>query len=146
MKYLLDTNVVSELIKKHPDPNVVQWVDEQDVARMYLTVITIGEIRKGVEKLPASPRKENIFDWLSSDLLLRFDGRILPITTEVMLRWGELTGQLEMNGTVLSAIDSLIASVALHGQFTLVTRNTGDFRGTGIPLLNPWKTKTKGTE
>jgi tRNA(fMet)-specific endonuclease VapC len=140
MKYLLDTNVVSELVKKQPDPQVVQWVDQQDPTRMYLTVITIGEIRKGVEKLPSSPRKEKIFTWLSSDLLLRFDGRILPISTEVMLHWGELTGQLEMKGVILSAIDSLIAAVALHGQFTLVTRNTDDFRGTGIPLLNPWKT------
>lgn len=141
MKYLLDTNIVSELIKKQPDPNVVQWIDEQDATRMYLTVITIGEIRKGVEKLPPSSRKAKIFAWLSSDLLLRFDGRILPVTTKVMLRWGELTGQLEMKGTVLSAIDSLIAAVALHGQCTLVTRNTDDFRGTGIPLLNPWQTE-----
>lgn len=145
MKYLLDTNVVSELIKKQPNPNVVQWVDAQDATRMYLSVITLGEIRKGVEKLPPSPRKEKIFTWLSSELLLRFDGRILPLTTEAMLRWGERTGQLEMQGTILSAIDSLIAAIALHAQCTLVTRNTDDFRGIGIPLLNPWKTRPEET-
>ncbi|NCC32648.1 MAG: type II toxin-antitoxin system VapC family toxin, partial [Chloroflexia bacterium] len=121
MKYLLDTNVVSELIKKQPNPNVVQWVDAQAATRMYLSVITLGDIRKGVETLPPSPRKEKIFTWLSSELLLRFDRRMLPLTPEAMLRWGERTGQLAMQGTILSAIDSLIAAIALHAQCTLVT-------------------------
>jgi predicted nucleic acid-binding protein len=138
MKYLLDTNVVSELIKKQPDPKVVQWIDEQDSARLYLSVLTIGEIRKGIEQLPPSPRKDNIAAWLSSHLLVRFNGRILAITTDVMLRWGELTGRLEPAGITLSAIDSLIAAVALQGQLTIVTRNTDDFRGAGVPLFNPW--------
>jgi toxin FitB len=138
MNYLLDTNVVSELIRKRPDPRVVQWVDEQDALRLYLSVITIGGIRKGIEKLPASRRKEELYTWLSSHLLVRFDGRILPITTDVMLRWGQLTGRLETEGRLLSAIDSFIAAIALHGQFTIATRNTDDFAGTGVALINPW--------
>lgn len=138
MIYLLDTNIISELIKNQPNAKVVQWVDEQDPTRMYLSVITIGEIRKGIEKLPASERKVTLQMWLASQLLVRFDGRIAPITTSVMLRWGELTGQLETKGVVLSAIDSFIAAIALDGKFTLATRNTDDFRETGVPLFNPW--------
>lgn len=140
MRYLLDTNVISELIKKHPEPKVVQWVDEQDPALLYLSVITIGEIRKGIEKLTDLTRKEKISTWLSSYLLVRFDARILPITTNVMLRWGELTGQLESKGILLSAFDSLIAASALQEQLTIATRNTDDFRETGVALLNPWNT------
>jgi predicted nucleic acid-binding protein len=139
MIYLLDTNVVSELIKKQPNPKVVQWVDDQGSIRMYLSVITIGDIRKGIEKLPTSERKASLQAWLSSQLLIRFEGRIVPITTNVMLRWGELTGQLETKGIVLSAIDSFIAAIALDGQFTLATRNTEDFRDTGVSLFNPWE-------
>lgn len=138
MIYLLDTNIISELIKKQPNVKVTQWVDEQDPIRMYLSVITIGEIRKGIEKLPASERKTSLQTWLSSQLLVRFHGRIVPITTNVMLRWGELTGRLETKGIVLSAIDSFIAAIALDGQFTLTTRNTDDFRETGVSLFNPW--------
>lgn len=139
MKYLLDTNVISELVKKQPEPKVVQWVDEQEPSRLYLSVITIGEIRKGIEKLSDPRRKEKISTWLSSHLLVRFDGRILPITTSVMLRWGELTGNLENKGIVLSAIDSFIAALALHEQLTIATRNTNDFRETGVALFNPWE-------
>jgi tRNA(fMet)-specific endonuclease VapC len=138
MIYLLDTNVISELIKKQPNPTVIQWVDEQNPTHVYLSVITIGEIRKGIEKLPTSERKATLQNWLYSQLLVRFDGRIVPITTSVMLRWGELTGQLETRGVVLSAIDSFIAAIALDGQFTLATRNTDDFRDTGVSLFNPW--------
>lgn len=140
MRYLLDTNVISELIKKHPEPTVVKWVDEQDPVLLYLSVITIGEIRKGVEKLTNLTRKERISTWLSSYLLVRFDGRILPMTTNVMLRWGELTGQLELKGIVLSAFDALIAASALQEQLTIATRNTDDFRETGVALFNPWNT------
>ena len=138
MIYLLDTNVISELVKKQPYVKVVQWVDDQEPAQMYLSVITIGEIRKGIEKLPVSEQKAILHDWLSSQLLVRFDGRIAPITTSVMLRWGALTGRLETKGVVLSAIDSFIAAIALDGQFALATRNTDDFRETGVSLFNPW--------
>src|SRR5262245_48249635 len=107
MNYLLDTNVISELIAKQPNPQVVSWIDSLDPAMIYLSVITIGEIRKGIEKLPSSTRKEHLSAWLTNELLLRFDGRIAAITTEVMLVWGELTGRLENAGHPLAAIDSL---------------------------------------
>jgi toxin FitB len=138
MNYLLDTNVVSELIAKYPNPRVVNWVDSLDPSTVYLSVITIGEIRKGIEKLPSSARKDHLNAWLANDLLARFDGRIAAITTEVILVWGELTGRLENAGHPLAAIDSLIAAIALTGPYYLATRNTDDFQHTGVALMNPW--------
>jgi len=105
----------------------------------YLPVITLGEIKRGVEKLPDSHRKERLNQWLNEDLLARFQGRIASIDTSVMLAWGKLVASLEANGRTLPAMDSLIASIALHGDFTLVTRNERDFDGTGVKILNPWQ-------
>jgi len=139
MSYLLDTNVISELISKRPNKRVVEWLDRLDPNTIYLSVITIGEIRKGIEKLPPSKRRERIKEWLESDLLLRFQGRILEITKEVMLIWGELTGRLEREGRPITAIDSLVAAIALQGNYRLVTRNEHDFRYTGVTIINPWK-------
>jgi tRNA(fMet)-specific endonuclease VapC len=139
MNYLLDTNVISELISKRSNKKVVEWLDRLDSNTIYLSVITIGEIRKGIEKLPPSKRKERIKEWLEGDLLLRFQGRILEITTEVMLIWGELTGRLEKEGRPITAIDSLIAAIALQGNYRLVTRNEHNFQYTGVTIINPWK-------
>jgi predicted nucleic acid-binding protein len=117
----------------------VAWVDSVEEERLHLSVVTIGEIQKGITKPPASPRKAVLEDWLKDDLLVRFGNRIVPIDTETMLRWGQLTGDLELAGKTMSAIDSLIAAIALHGDFTLVTRNEEDFRYAGVPVVNPWK-------
>ena len=139
MNYLLDTNVISELISKQPDKKVVDWLDRLDPNTVYLSVITIGEIRKGIEKLPHSKRKDKVREWLETDLLFRFEGRILEITIEVMLVWGALTGRLENEGRPITAIDSLIAAIALQGGYCLVSRNELDFQNTGVTIINPWK-------
>jgi tRNA(fMet)-specific endonuclease VapC len=139
MNYVLDTNVISELISKQPNKKVVEWLDRLDPNTIYLSVITIGEIRKGIEKLPPSKRRDTVREWLEADLLLRFQGRILEITTEVMLVWGELAGRLENEGRPITAIDSLIAAIALQGNYCLVTRNEHDFQHTGVTIINPWK-------
>ncbi len=139
MNYLLDANVISELISKQPNKRVVEWLDRLDPNTIYLSVITIGEIRKGIEKLPPSKRRDKVKEWLEEDLLLRFQGRILNITTEVMLIWGELTGRLENEGRRITALDSLITAIALHGSYHLVTRNERDFQHTGVKIVNPWK-------
>jgi toxin FitB len=139
MNYVLDTNVISELIAKQPNPRVIEWLDSLDPTTLYLTVITLGEIRKGIEKLPPSKRRDSVKEWLETDLLLRFQGKILEITTEVMLLWGELTGRLENEGRPLAAIDSLIAAIVLEGNYSLITRNDSDFQHTGITIINPWK-------
>ena len=139
MNYILDTNMISELISKHPNMKIVKWLDQIDPNRIYLSVITIGEIRKGIEKLPPSKRKRTLKEWLETDLLLRFQGKILDITTDVMLIWGELAGRLEKDGKPITAIDSLIAAIVLQGDFCLVTRNDRDFQHTGVKVINPWK-------
>jgi len=139
MNYLLDTNVVSELIAREPNQKVVGWIDSLEPETVYLSVITIGELRKGVEKLAPSRRKAQLTHWLTSDLLLRFTNEIVNITTDVVLVWGELTGRLERDGKPMPAIDSLIAASVVEGKFTLVTRNEDDFQHAGIPVINPWE-------
>ncbi|MBI5952294.1 MAG: type II toxin-antitoxin system VapC family toxin [Chloroflexi bacterium] len=139
MKYLLDTCVISELVAKHPSPQVVDFVDALDSDDVYLSVITISEIVKGVEKLPKSRRKQELHSWLKEDLLVRFDGRIIPLDMEVLMQWGVLVGRLESTGITLPAIDSLIAATTLTHTLTLVTRNVDDFNSTGIESVNPWE-------
>lgn len=138
MSYLLDTCVISELVTKKPNPKVVDWIDNVEEACLYLSVITVGEIRKGIEKLPDSQRKTDLEAWLDEQLLVRFAGRIASIDIGVMLRWGQLTGTLEVAGQAMPAMDSLIAAIALHGDFSLVTRNEADFQHTGVLIVNPW--------
>ena len=139
MKYLFDTCVISELVAKHPNPQVVDFVDALDADGVYLSVITIGEIAKGVEKLPKSKRKQDLHLWLKEDLLVRFSGRIVPLDTEVLMQWGVLVARLESKGITLPAIDSLIAATTLTHKLTLITRNVDDFSSTGIEIVNPWE-------
>jgi predicted nucleic acid-binding protein len=139
MRHLLDTCVVSELVAKQPNERVVRWVDELDPIDTYLSAITIGEIQKGITKLPDSRRKTALVEWLRDELLVRFDGHILPVDTEVMLKWGRFTGALELEGKTMPAIDSLIAAIALHRNLRLVTRNEDDFKHAGVLIVNPWR-------
>ena len=136
MRFLLDTCAISELIARQPDLGLVQWIDSTGEEKIYLSVITIGEIKKGIEKLPDSRRKSELTEWLKDDLLVRFKDKILPIDTEVMFVWGELAASLERQGRKMPAIDSLIAAIAIHGKLDLVTRNEDDFAN--IAIINPW--------
>ena len=139
MKCLLDTCVISELTSKQPNPKVVEFVDSLDPEDVYLSVITIGEIVKGIEKLPKSRRKTALQTWLRDDLLVRFAGNIVALDTDILIEWGMLTARLESAGRTMPAIDSLIASTALAKKMTLVTRNVRDFEGAGAEILNPWE-------
>ncbi len=139
MKYLLDTNVISELVASQPHQPVLEWLDSLDPHSVYLSVITIGEIQRGIEKLPPSNRRQELREWLNDQLLIRFAGQILAIDVGVMLVWGTLIADVERLGRPLPAIDSLIAALALHHHCTLVTRNEKDFQDTGVALLNPWQ-------
>ncbi len=138
MKALLDTCVISEFIAKQPNPKVVEFLDALDADDAYLSVITIGEIIKGIEKLPASRRKTELRDWLQNDLLARFQGKILPLDTDVIIEWGMLVARTELTGKAMPAVDSLIAATAIANKMTLVTRNVSDFEATGIEVVNPW--------
>ena len=139
MNYLLDTCVISDLVAKKPHPRVIEWVDGIEETRLHLSVITIGEIRKGIEKLPSSPRRTALREWLDDQLLVRFGERIVPIDTPTMLHWGQLTAQLEAQGKPMSAMDSLIAASALSHELALVTRNEDDFKYAGVSIINPWQ-------
>jgi toxin FitB len=138
MKYLLDTCVISELVTKHPSARVVEWVDSLDPDDIYLSVLTIGEIIKGIEKLPKSRRKTELHTWLKEDLLARFQGKIIPVDTDVIVEWGILTAHVESAGKPMPAIDALIAATAKVNQLTLVTRNVSDFDAADMKVLNPW--------
>ena len=139
MNYILDTNVISELVAAQPDENVARWIESIDPQTVYLSVITVGELKKGIEKLPDSRRKPVLEDWLVNDLLVRFQDQLLPIDSSTMLAWGALVARMEAIGKPMPAIDSLIAATALHRGYTLCTRNVGDFEHAGISLLNPWE-------
>ena len=136
--FLLDTNVVSELIRPKPDDNVVRWVEETDEAILFLSVLTLGEIRQGVERLRAGRRRGRLESWLQVDLLSRFQGRILGIDEAITDRWGRVAASAAAKGKPVPVIDGLLAATALHHNLTLVTRNTSDVAGTGVPTLNPW--------
>ena len=138
MTFLLDTCVVSELVSTHPNQAVVDWIDGVDPATAYLSVITIGEIRRGIESTSNSKRQAILTNWLEKDLLLRFRDQILPLDVAVLLTWGELTGNLDKLGKPLPAMDSLLAATARHYKLTLVTRNLQDFTRAKIDLFCPW--------
>jgi tRNA(fMet)-specific endonuclease VapC len=139
MKYLLDTCVISELVAKQPDEKVIDWIDNIEQSSVYLSVVTVGEIYKGIEELPESKPKVNLQQWLNDELLIRFRGKILAIDTGVMLIWGKLTGRLEIEGKRMPGMDSLIAALAIHNNCSLVTRNEDDFKYAGLTIINPWK-------
>jgi tRNA(fMet)-specific endonuclease VapC len=139
MKYLLDTNAISEAINKQPNPQMMSWLRSMDVQDLYLSVITVGEIKKGIEKLPESQRKDNIKKWFEGELLIEFERRILELDLSVLLQWGELVGDLEKKGRKLPAMDSLIAATVKYYGYTLVTRNEKDFEGVDILVFNPCK-------
>lgn len=139
MKYLFDTCVISELVSKQPSARVVEWVDSLDPDDVYLSVLTIGEIIKGIEKLPKSRRKTELHTWLKEDLLARFQGKIIPVDTDVIVEWGILTAHVESAGKPMPAIDALIAATAKVNQLTLATRNVSDFDAAGMKVLNPWE-------
>lgn len=139
MNYLLDTCVISELIKPRPSQKVVTWIDSIEEEKLYISVITIGEFEKGISKLPTSSKKDRISDWLNEDLLIRFKGRILDLDVNTLIKWGQIVANLENQGRKIPAIDSLIAATVLHHDLCLVTRNTQDFQNCGIKILNPWE-------
>lgn len=139
MKYLLDTCVISELIKPTPNPNIIAWINDRPESWLFLSVLTIGEIRKGIAKLPDSVKKTTLQTWLDHDLRQRFNRRILDITEEVAKRWGEIQAAAEQRGVKMPIIDSLIAATGLVYDLMVVTRNTTDMANSGVKLLNLWE-------
>jgi predicted nucleic acid-binding protein len=139
MNYLLDTCVLSEFTKRQPHSNVVHWVAAADENSLFISALTVGEIKRGIDRLPETHRKEELSVWLNDSLLRRFAGRVIAIDAETMLLWGALTARLENQGKIMSVIDASIAATALHHSLMLVTRNETDFEYAGIMIVNPWK-------
>jgi predicted nucleic acid-binding protein len=137
--FLLDTNVPSELIRIKPDPNVAHWLRDADDETLYLSVISIGEIARGLTIHPKEHRRAALRQWLDEFLRPWFEGRILPVTETISERCGVLDGQCQLKGVALSPPDGLIAATALEHGLTIVTRNVKDFAGLGVGVLNPWE-------
>lgn len=140
MIYLLDTCIVSEVSKQAPNPEVIIWLNKQSISDLFVSTLTLGEIEKGISKLPESSKKHVLDAWFRNDFLKQFEQRILPIDANVALKWGFLSGSLEAVGKKLPVIDGLIAATALTHNAILVTRNENDFQTTGVALMNPWAT------
>lgn len=134
--YLLDTCVVSELVKPKPSSRVVAWVESQAESDLYLSVVSVGEIEEGVSALPAGERRNALLAWVRRALPARFAGRLLPIDLAVATVWGETRGT---HRQTLPVVDGLIAATAKAHRLTVATRNVVDFRRFDVPVFNPWK-------
>lgn len=137
MSYLLDTNVISELVRTTPNEHVVAWFSDVPDEALHLSVLTLGEIRKGVERLRAGARREKLRVWLETELPGWFGDRMLAVDAGVADRWGRLLAEV---GRPVPAVDGLLAATALHHELRLVTRNEADFDFPGLEVVNPWST------
>lgn len=137
--FLLDTNCISEVVRVTPERSVTEWIEGADENLLYLSVLTLGEIRKGVAGLSPGKRRMHLETWLEVELRARFSGRILPIDSAIADRWGFLAAEAKRKGKALSTVDGLLAATALHHNLTIVSRNVSDFADTQVPLLNPWQ-------
>jgi toxin FitB len=138
MRFLLDTCAISEVSKKRPDVGLAQWLAECDEEAAYISVLTVGEIQKGIARLTDMHRAAKFRHWLDHDLMRRFAGRILPVTTDIALTWGAASGEAEVRGIVIPPVDGLIGATALVHNLVVVTRNTADIAATGARTLCPW--------
>jgi toxin FitB len=137
--YLLDTKCVSEAVKKAPSASVLDWIEATGESLLYVSVLTLGEIRKGVVALTHGKRRGQLETWLEVELHERFHGRVIPVDSEIADRWGHLSGELRRRGIVLPVVDGLLAATALHYNLTVVSRNERDFAAARVPVLNPWE-------
>jgi len=137
--FLLDANVISELTRPAPESRVTGWLDSVDESVLFLSVLTLGEIRKGLRNLAPGQRRARLESWLTTELTARFAGRLLSVDAAIADHWGQLAGDAQRRGTPLPVIDGLLAATALHHHLIMVTRNIQDFAGHGIDSFNPWE-------
>ena len=138
MKFLLDTNVLSEPAKRAPDGKVVAWLEAQSPLDMSISVVTLGELTKGAELLAESKRRSELLAWIRTDLPRQFVGRILPIDADIAIEWGRLSAEARARGRELPVIDGMLLATAGVHKLTFVTRNEADCAGRGVAVLNPW--------
>jgi predicted nucleic acid-binding protein len=138
VKFLLDTCLISELVRKAPNAAVLKWLDARDEQSLFLSVLTLGELQKGISRLSTGPRKDDLQAWIEHDLIERFAGRILDLDLEMALIWGKLLGEAEQKGGKLPVMDSLIAATAIAHGLVVVTRNVKDIERCRAKVFNPW--------
>lgn len=138
MSFLLDTNVVSEWVKPRPHPRVAAWLAAVDEDRTFISVVTLGELRHGIERLASGRRRDRLDEWLRSELPLRFEKRVLPIDAGVADAWGRIVARRARSGRMISTIDAFVAATAEVHELTIVTRNTADFTPSAAPMFDPW--------
>ncbi|MPY88222.1 MAG: PIN domain-containing protein [Luteitalea sp.] len=138
MSFLLDTNVVSEWVKPRPDPGVVAWLSQVDEDRVYISVVTLAELRHGIERLDNGKRRKRLDEWLSHELPLRFEGRVVLIDEAVADAWGKEVARREALGQAIAPLDAFMAATAHVHALTLVTRNVSDFESSLKAIVNPW--------
>jgi predicted nucleic acid-binding protein len=144
VSYLVDTCVIAEVVRTKPAPAVVSWLAAQDEDRLFVSVLTLGELHKGIARLADSPRRRTLEAWVGGDLHRRFSGRIIPVDADIAARWGRISGDAERAGRVIPVIDGLLAATALENGLTLVTRDVSHFEPAGVELLNPWHEAAQG--
>ena len=137
--YLVDTNIPSELTRERPDARVAAFLANAGQSSVFLSVLTIGEICKGIAELPASQKRTGLQDWLDIEVRSWFAGRILPVTEAIAERWGYLAAAAKQKGMTLAVVDGVIAATALHHDLTIVTRNVKDFASLGADVFNPFE-------
>lgn len=137
MNFLLDSNAVSEWVKPRPNPDLVRWMESADEDRIFLSVVTLAELRYGVERMPAGARRARLERWLEQELPLRFEGRILPVDEKVAEGWGKAVSRSEELGRPMGVMDAFLAATVEAHHLTLVTRNVGHFLLLKS-VLNPW--------
>jgi predicted nucleic acid-binding protein len=139
VNFLLDTNVVSEAMRKQPNARVLNWIAVQIEESLFISAITVGELRRGSLLLGDGKKRKTLLRWIETGIKAEFAGRILPVDSAVMERWADLEASTLKAGWRLPVMDSLIAATALAHDLTLATRNVPDFEAAGVRLLNPWQ-------
>jgi predicted nucleic acid-binding protein len=138
VSFLLDTNVVSEATRPQASRAVLDWIGSQEPESLFISAITLGELRRGALLLPSGTKRKALLRWIETDIQEAFAGRILPVDALVMEHWAQLEASTTKAGCRLASMDGLIAATALAHELVLATRNLSDFSGRGVPLFNPW--------
>jgi predicted nucleic acid-binding protein len=137
---LLDTNLVSEPWKPKPDPHVVAWIDAQAVETLYLSAVTVAELRFGIAALPAGSRRKVLHERLEGVLLPVFAGRVLPFDLDASRAYADLMSKAKLAGLAINMADAYIAAIAASRGFIVASRDVAPFRAAGVPIIDPWAT------
>lgn len=139
-EFLVDTNVISEFVKPQPDARVIRWLDSAGPETLFVSVVTFGEIRLGIEDLPAGKRRAALEEWFEQGLPAWFDTHLLPVSKAIADRWARLTIHAKKRGVSITTADGMIAATAVEHNLVIVTRNVTDFSTCGVRIINPWLT------